>query len=70
VGCAKAIVNNAGISTYNHIVLTDLGIEKNKDFNLREEDLQRVKEAVVAACNNQKAASETGASSKTIGCCG
>jgi uncharacterized metal-binding protein len=70
VGCAKAILKNADISSYTHIVLTDLGIEKNKDFNLKEGDLMRVKEAVVAACNNQKTASEAGSSSKIIGCCG
>lgn len=70
VGCAKAILKNADISSYNHIVLTDLGIEKNKDFNLKEGDLTRVKEAVVAACNGQKAASETGFLPKAVGCCG
>lgn len=70
VGCAKAILKNADISNYNHIVLTDLGIEKNKNFQLSDEDLLRVKEAVVAACNGQKSAAETSAFSKVVGCCG
>jgi uncharacterized metal-binding protein len=70
VGCAKAILKNADISSYNYIVLTDLGIEKNKDFNLREGDLMRVKEAVVTACSGLDAAPAKGTSSKIIGCCG
>ncbi|HSQ35822.1 MAG TPA: putative zinc-binding protein [Candidatus Binatia bacterium] len=70
VGCAKAILRNAGIQNYNYIVLTDLGIEKNKNFNLNDEDIMRVKEAVVAACNDQKTAAGTGISSKVVGCCG
>ncbi len=70
VGCAKAILKNADISRYNHIVLTDLGIEKNKDFNLSEEHLAKVKGAVVAVCNGQKSAAETNLSSRIVGCCG
>ena len=41
VGCAKAILKNAGIQNYNYIVLTDLGIEKNKNFNLSDDDVTR-----------------------------
>jgi uncharacterized metal-binding protein len=70
VGCAKFILKNADVSHYNHIVLTDLGIEKNKNFHLSDEDLTRVKEAVVAACNGQKSAAKTSAFSKVVGCCG
>ncbi|RPJ77116.1 MAG: zinc-binding protein [Desulfobacteraceae bacterium] len=70
VGCAKAILKNADISTYNHIVLTDLGIEENKDFNLSDEDLSRVKQAVVTACKGQKTAPETDTFSNVVGCCG
>jgi uncharacterized metal-binding protein len=46
VGCAKAILEHTEISTKNYMVLTDLGIEKNKDFNLKAEDIQKVKAAV------------------------
>jgi uncharacterized metal-binding protein len=70
VGCAQAILKNADISSYTHIVLTDLGIEKNKNFDLSDENLMRVKEAVVAACNGQKSAAEIRAVSKVVGCCG
>jgi len=50
VGCAKAILEHTEISTKNYMVLTDLGIEKNKDFNLKTEDIQKVKAAVQSAC--------------------
>ncbi len=45
IGCAKAIFKEAGVDLRGHIVLTDLGIEKNKDFDLKPEDLAKVKEA-------------------------
>lgn len=70
VGCAKAILKNAGIQNYNYIVLTDLGIEKNKNFNLSDEDILRVKKAVAAACNGPKTAAETSKFSRVVGCCG
>ncbi len=50
VGCAKAILDHAEIPTKNYLVLTELGIEKNKDFNLKTEDIQKVKAAVRSAC--------------------
>ena len=46
IGCAKAIFNNAGIPLKNHLVLTDLGIEKNKNFKLDSNDVDKVKVAV------------------------
>ncbi|MFA6011643.1 MAG: putative zinc-binding protein [Desulfobacteraceae bacterium] len=46
IGCAKAIFNNAGIPLKNHLVLTDLGIEKNKNFKLDPKDVDKVKIAV------------------------
>jgi uncharacterized metal-binding protein len=46
VGCAKAILTNAQVPNPNYLVLTDLGIEKNKNFNLDPVDVQTVKEAV------------------------
>jgi uncharacterized metal-binding protein len=50
VGCAKAILDHAEIPTKNYLVLTDLGIEKNKDFNLKTEDIQKVKAAIKSVC--------------------
>jgi len=50
MGCAKAILEHAEIPTKNYLVLTELGIEKNKDFNLKADDIQKVKAAVRSAC--------------------
>ena len=70
VGCARAILKNAGIQNYNYVVLTDLGIEKNKDFNLSDEDIVRVKSAIVAACKGPNVGTEAGKFSRVVGCCG
>ena len=50
VGCAKAILEHADIPTKNYLVLTDLGIEKNKDFNLKIDDIRKVKAAIKSVC--------------------
>jgi uncharacterized metal-binding protein len=50
VGCAKAILEKAGIPVRNYLVVSDLGIEKNHDFDLKESDVRKVKEAVRQAC--------------------
>ena len=53
VGCAKAILDHAEIPIKNYLVLTELGIEKNKDFNLKAEDIQKVKAAVTSVCEQK-----------------
>lgn len=50
VGCAKAILEHAEIPTKNYLVLTELGIEKNKEFDLKGDDIQKVKAAVKSVC--------------------
>jgi uncharacterized metal-binding protein len=44
IGCSKAILQHADVPLKNYIILTELGIGKNKDFNLKKEDLDRVKD--------------------------
>ncbi|MFP4573165.1 MAG: putative zinc-binding protein [Desulfobacterales bacterium] len=48
IGCGKATLQNAGVPLPRHrrLVVTEYGIEKNKDFNLDAEDLDIVKQAV------------------------
>lgn len=70
VGCARTILKNAGIQTFNYIVLTELGIEKSKNLSLSNEDILRVKEAVVAACKSQKTEARANKFSSVVGCCG
>ncbi len=50
VGCAKAILEEAGVPLKDYLVLTDMGIEKNKDFSLKPTDIEAVKDAVRACC--------------------
>ena len=44
--CGKGTLGHAGIVLKSHMVITDLGFVKNKDFHLKAEDLLRVKEAI------------------------
>ena len=53
VACAKKCMDEAGMSGYEYLVVTELGIEKNHDFNLKPEDVDR---ALLAA--HDKLASE------------
>ncbi|MCB2229042.1 MAG: putative zinc-binding protein [Desulfarculaceae bacterium] len=45
LGCAKAIFEQAGVPLRNYLVLTELGIAKNKDFELKDAELAMVKDA-------------------------
>ncbi len=42
VACAKLAMDAAGLSGYEYVVVTDLGIEKNHDFALSESDIELV----------------------------
>jgi uncharacterized metal-binding protein len=46
IGCARAILADAGIKASQYLVLTDLGIEKNKNFDLDSSQIYLVKTAV------------------------
>lgn len=52
VGCAKAILERAEVPLKDYIVLTTLGIEKNKDFDLKESEIDKVKEEIKRTCNS------------------
>lgn len=55
LGCAKAIFDQAGVPLRNYLVLTDLGIAKNKDFDLKEAELEKVKDAARQALTASRA---------------
>jgi len=65
VGCAKGILEQADVPLKAYVVLTDLGIEKNKDLNLKQKDINRAKEAIKQACSRAKPKGEEPARS----CC-
>lgn len=46
LGCAKAILDHLGIQPAKYMVLTDMGFEKNKNFDLDPKDIERVKSTV------------------------
>ncbi len=46
MGCAKAVLEHAEVPLRGYLVITDLGIDKNKDMNLKREEIDQVKEAV------------------------
>lgn len=46
VACAKRILEQAEVPVRGHLVLTDLGIEKNKNLQLVREEIEGVKAAV------------------------
>jgi len=51
VGCTKAILEDAQVPVKHYIVITDEGIEKNKNFNLERSDIDCVKAAVKRVVN-------------------
>ncbi|MFH0825706.1 MAG: putative zinc-binding protein [Pseudomonadota bacterium] len=55
VACAKKILEHAEIPLRAYLTISDLGIEKNSDTNLKPDELQRVKAAVKEACSGQAA---------------
>ena len=47
VGCAKAILENNGIvENTDYLIITDLDIEKNKNFDLDADELDKVKSKI------------------------
>jgi uncharacterized metal-binding protein len=50
MGCAKATLEQADVPLKDYLVLTELGIEKNKDFNLKRGEIDKVKAAIKEAC--------------------
>jgi uncharacterized metal-binding protein len=50
VGCAKATLEKADVPLKSYLILTELGIVKNKDFNLKRDQIDKVKAAIKQAC--------------------
>lgn len=47
VACARKTLEHAGLRVDRAVVLTDLGIKKNHEFEWSEDDLQRVMQAAL-----------------------
>lgn len=46
IGCARGVLKQQGVLERNYLVVTDLGFEKAKKFDLDPLDIQKVKDAV------------------------
>jgi len=46
IGCAKGVLEQAGVPLRSYLVITELGIGKNKDMHLKREEIDRVKQAL------------------------
>lgn len=68
VGCAKAILELAQVPVKHHLVLTDEGIEKNKDLCLQRVDIDQVKAAVKRLVLNSRPGAAAGPAVVTGGC--
>jgi len=69
LGCAKGVLEQAEVPLRNYLVITDLGIDKNKDLNLKREEIERVKEAVRRLQTNADEQTHSGGSQPaTCGC--
>ncbi|MBF0573131.1 MAG: putative zinc-binding protein [Desulfamplus sp.] len=69
VGCAKTILEHAQIPVKNHLVITDLGIEKNKDLNLKESEINDVKQGVKKIYAKEVASKLPPPNIMGVGCC-
>jgi len=69
IGCAKAILDHAEVPVKGYLVLTDLGIDKNKNFSLKDLDIQKVKNAVRNCCKGDEKQGEAG-NADPGACCG
>jgi uncharacterized metal-binding protein len=70
LGCAKAVLEHAQVPLQAYLVLTDLGIEKNKEFTLKREEIEKVKEAVKDVCSRQQASPLVTIKGDATSCCG
>jgi uncharacterized metal-binding protein len=53
IGCVKELLEHAGITTGAYSVITELGIEKNKNFDLEPEDVAKVIDSVKGSWINR-----------------
>jgi uncharacterized metal-binding protein len=54
LGCTKATLEQADVPLKNYIVLTELGIQKNKDFDIKHLEILKVKDEVKKTCCGQE----------------
>jgi len=70
IGCAKAILTHADVPIRGYLVLTALGIEKNKDFKFKREDIDKAKKAMKKSCEGAFSVQPVQGSTAAGCCCG
>ncbi len=56
VACAKKTLEHAGFNIDEYVQVTDLGIEKNHDFNLNPSEVKKVTDHIASRINRRKGA--------------
>ncbi len=65
IGCAKGILERTGVPLRGYVVITDLGIQKNKNLSLIRDEVEQVKRAARDLCG----ASTSAGMATSGGCC-
>lgn len=66
MACGRAVLQSAGIQEFKHLVVTDYGVERENGFDLNDEDVDMIKEAVK---NEITASQSSPAAPRISGCC-
>jgi uncharacterized metal-binding protein len=55
VGCGRKTLERVGAGQFRHLVLTEIGIEKNHDFTLKDQDVDAAAQAARSICGELRA---------------
>lgn len=70
VGCGKKALEREGVPLQEYLIITEMGLTKNKDLQLKAEDIARVKEEVCRICGTKEGAQVQGPlESSADACC-
>lgn len=59
IGCCKGVLEQAEVPVRGYLVVTDLGIQKNKNLNLIREEVDLIKRAARGLCGSSSAGGST-----------
>jgi uncharacterized metal-binding protein len=71
IRCARATLEHAEVPLKSYLVVTELGIEKNKDFDLSRSSIEQVKKAIrEAAASATSTIQKSPSPMQGCSCCG
>jgi uncharacterized metal-binding protein len=53
MNCGRMIVESAGFKVDDQVIVTELGVVKTMDLRLRQEEVEKVREAIVLKCSTR-----------------